>query len=135
MIPSSIIRLRALPLTASGKIDRAALPKSERPSLDHDAEAVRGPVEERIAAIWSEVLGVQDLGPNENFFELGGHSLLVTRVNSQLRACFGIEISLRTLFDNPTISELSEIIESARPPRQGAPSGLPDGALREEALF
>src|SRR6185369_4734329 len=112
MIPSTFVYLDALPLTSHGKIDRRALPTpdAERPAL---AEMFLGPrtgVEEMLASIWSDVLGVR-VGVNDNFFELGGHSLLATQVMSRVREAFGIEIALRSLFEQPTIGELAETVE------------------------
>jgi amino acid adenylation domain-containing protein len=115
MIPSVFVRLDALPLTNSGKVDRRALPAPE-PGLEEREEeyvAPRSMVEEMLASIWSEVLGGVKVGVNDNFFELGGHSLLATQVMSRVRAAFGIEIALRSLFEQPTVEELAETIGEA----------------------
>ena len=113
MIPSSIVRLEALPTTSSGKIDRLALPRPERLRAP-DPPALTA-CEEMIAAVWSDVLDVKAVARHESFFELGGHSLLATRVVSQLRSRFGVEIPLRAVFDNPTLGELGRFIaKSAR---------------------
>ena len=113
MIPSAFVYLDALPLTSHGKIDRRALPApdAERPALAEAFLAPRTGVEEMLASIWSDVLGVR-VGVNDNFFELGGHSLLATQVMSRVREVFGIEIALRSLFEQPTIGELAETIEA-----------------------
>src|SRR6185503_263267 len=107
MIPSVFVYLDALPLTSHGKIDRRALPApdAERPALAEAFLSPRSGVEEMLASIWSEVLGVR-VGINENFFELGGHSLLATQVMSRVREAFGVEIALRSLFEQPTVGEL-----------------------------
>ena len=112
MIPSAFVYLDALPLTSHGKIDRRALPApdAERPALAEAFLAPRSGVEEMLASIWSDVLGVR-VGVNDNFFELGGHSLLATQVMSRVREAFGIEIALRSLFEQPTVRELAETIE------------------------
>ena len=89
-----------------------ALPEPER-SREERSKLVRPrtPVEELLAGIWGEVLSVEEVGVGENFFELGGHSLLATRVISRVRESFAIELSLRNLFERPTIEGLSEVVE------------------------
>ncbi|HEX2269383.1 MAG TPA: amino acid adenylation domain-containing protein, partial [Pyrinomonadaceae bacterium] len=112
MIPSAFVRLDELPLTSNGKLDRRALPAPDlRTALDIVFTAPRTPVEEAVSAIWAEVLGLQKPGVHDNFFDLGGHSLLATQVISRVRKVFAVELSLRTLFDGPTIGELAERIE------------------------
>jgi amino acid adenylation domain-containing protein len=113
MVPTAFVYLDALPLTSHGKIDRRALPApdAERPALAEAFFAPRSGVEEMLASIWSEVLGGVRVGVNDNFFELGGHSLLATQVMSRVREAFGIEIALRSLFEQPTVGELAETIE------------------------
>ena len=116
MIPSLFVRLDALPLTNSGKVDRRALPAPE-PGQEEREEAYVAPrsvVEEMLASIWSEVLGGVKVGVNDNFFDLGGHSLLATQVMSRVREAFGIEIALRSLFEQPTVEQLAETIEEKR---------------------
>jgi acyl carrier protein len=113
MIPSKFIRLEALPLTPSGKVNRLALPIHD---LTREEQAVpyvapRTPTEESMAAIWAEVLRLERVGVHDNFFELGGHSLLATKLVSRLRAAFNIELPLRHLFTTPTAAELAEIVD------------------------
>ena len=122
MIPSLFLLLDTLPLTGSGKVDRRALPApdAERAALAESFLAPRSGVEEMLASIWSDVLGVR-VGTNDNFFELGGHSLLATQVMSRVRAAFGIEIPLRSLFERPTVGELAETIEERLRARVGMP--------------
>jgi amino acid adenylation domain-containing protein len=112
MIPSAFVYLEALPLTSHGKLDRRALPApdAERPALADAFLAPRSVVEELLATIWSEVLGGVRVGVNDNFFELGGHSLLATQVMSRVREAFGVEVALRSLFEQPTVGELAETI-------------------------
>ena len=133
MIPSTIVRLAAVPLTASGKIDRAALPKPERHSSNCSPAAL-SPVEKMIAAVWSDVLGIRDVGAHESFFDLGGHSLLATRVVSQLRSRFGVEIPLRAVFDNPTLREIGRLV-AARQDDGSNGSECSNDFLREESLL
>src|SRR6185295_2612813 len=122
MIPSVFLLLDTLPLTGSGKVDRRALPApdAEHTALAEVFLAPRSGVEEMLASIWSDVLGVR-AGVNDNFFDLGGHSLLATQVMSRVREAFGIEIALRSLFEQPTIGELAETIEEALRARAGMP--------------
>ena len=115
MIPTALVMLPALPLTANGKVDRAALPAPELAGREAEAGwvAPRTPVEEILAGIWSDVLGLERVGAAENFFDLGGHSLLATRVISQLRGAFQVELGLHELFEAPTVAELAARIEEA----------------------
>ncbi len=116
MVPSAFVVLPSLPLTANGKLDRSKLPSPEgaRPDLSNEYVPPRDPVEQGVASIWSEVLGVERIGVHDDFFELGGHSLLATQVVSRMRQAFQVEVPLRSLFENPTVAGLAERIESAR---------------------
>ncbi len=109
MAPATFVVLDALPLTPSGKVDRRALPAPDqaRPELKGTYVAPRNPVEEVVAGIWAEVLKLERVGIHDNFFELGGHSLLATRVISRVRAGLRVELPLRSLFESPTVAELS----------------------------
>ncbi|HEY0511355.1 MAG TPA: non-ribosomal peptide synthetase, partial [Thermoanaerobaculia bacterium] len=113
MIPASFTVLDRLPLTPSGKVDRRALPAPDRArrELERDFVAPRTDSETTIAAIWSEVLGLDRVGVTENFFELGGHSLLLPQVVHRLRAAFQVEVPLRALFDEPTVEGLAITLE------------------------
>jgi acyl carrier protein len=113
--------LDALPLTPSGKVDRKALPVPDesRTPLETAFVAPQTPTEKRLAKIWQEVLGLDQVGIQDNFFELGGHSLLAMQVLS--RACdhFEVELPLARLFETPTIAGLTELIETIRLADQG----------------
>ncbi|HEY0737680.1 MAG TPA: amino acid adenylation domain-containing protein, partial [Herpetosiphonaceae bacterium] len=116
MVPSVVVVLDALPLTPNGKVDRRALPAPEWSAIVSDQPfiAPRTPVEEVVANVWADVLGMARVGRDDNFFALGGHSLLATQVISRLRQTFGIDLPLRSLFDTPTVPGLAEQIEVAR---------------------
>ncbi|MBH8561819.1 amino acid adenylation domain-containing protein [Nostoc sp. CENA67] len=113
MVPSTFVMLENLPLTPNGKIDRRALPAPDtnRTNIEEIVVAPRNSIEEVIAEIWKQVIGLEQVGINDNFFELGGHSLLATQVISRLRKTFEIDLSLRSLFASPTIAELAKTIQ------------------------
>lgn len=123
MIPSAFVMLDAFPLTAHGKIDRRALPapNSTRQETEEVFIAPRTPVEEQLAAIWCDVLGMQTVGIQDNFFNLGGHSIVATRVISRIRATFHVEAPLHWIFQEPTIRGLAEKIEVVRQEKQEEP--------------
>jgi len=116
MIPSIFIMLEKLPLTPNGKVDRTALPEpsSARPALSEAYVAPQTPTEERLAAIWSEVLHIESIGINDNFFELGGQSLLAAQVNSRILNTFQVSLSLQALFESPTIAGLAALIAQSQ---------------------
>src|SRR5262249_42589307 len=107
MVPAAYVWLEALPLTPNGKLDRDSLPA---PGGDAYAgrgyERPQGEVEEKLAAIWSELLKIEQVGRNDNFFELGGHSLLAITLIEQLRQQ-GLQADVRTLFSAPTLGRLA----------------------------
>jgi amino acid adenylation domain-containing protein len=115
MIPSAFLFLRGLPLTPNGKIDRRALPAPDafRPDLEAAYVAPETFIEQRLAAIFMQVLGLNRAGVHDNFFELGGDSLLAAQLVSRVRQAFDIELLLRDLFWRPTIAELSLLVEEA----------------------
>ncbi|HYO98625.1 MAG TPA: amino acid adenylation domain-containing protein, partial [Pyrinomonadaceae bacterium] len=112
MIPAAFVVLDAMPLTPNGKIDRRALPApgQSRPQLGREFVAPRTPVEQELAKIWRELLGVEAVGIHDDFFELGGHSLLLTQLASWIRKDFQVEVPLRVLFDTPTITDMTRAI-------------------------
>ncbi|MEA2247193.1 MAG: hypothetical protein QOH46_1722, partial [Solirubrobacteraceae bacterium] len=115
MVPSAYVMVDGLPLTPNGKVDRDALPAPEwdRATVADEFVAPSTETERRIAEIWSGVLSVDDVGVNDNFFSLGGHSLLAMQVMSRLRERLGVAMTLRSIFDAPTIRELSELVDAA----------------------
>jgi hypothetical protein len=115
MIPSVFVFLDSLPQTASGKVDRRALPAPDgsRPDLTEAYAAPRTPSEELLAKIWAEVLKLEKVGIHDNFFDLGGHSLLATQAVSRMRDAIRKNIPLRNLFEAPTVSGLALLIENS----------------------
>ncbi|MGF1980312.1 MAG: amino acid adenylation domain-containing protein [Nostoc sp. CmiSLP01] len=114
MIPGAFVILEALPLTPNGKVDRKALPAPELTQLSSSNHVPpTTPIENLLAGIWAEILGLNKISIHENFFALGGHSLIATRVISQIRQVFHIELPLRCLFEKPTIAGLAKEIEIA----------------------
>ena len=104
MVPSAFVELAELPLTPSGKVDRAALPlpQSTRPELESDYVLSQSPIEEGLVRIWEETLGVNRVGVNDNYFSLGGDSLSATQAVSRINEAFGIELPVRQLLESPT---------------------------------
>ena len=113
MVPGVFVQLNALPLTSNGKVDRGELPEPDAENTLRDEEfiAPRTSVEKRLAAILSSLLNLNEVSVNDNFFLLGGHSLLGTQLIAKIRGAFGVELGLRTVFDTPTIADLSKEIE------------------------
>ncbi len=137
MVPSAIVALESLPLNANGKVDRKALP-DPRPESGREYQAPQGEVEEALAAIWAEVLGLERVGAAENFFDLGGHSLLLTRMHRLLEDRLHTGLSLIDLFKYPTVGALARridqglVAESAVAAREGEQD---TGARRRAALL
>jgi natural product biosynthesis luciferase-like monooxygenase protein/amino acid adenylation domain-containing protein/non-ribosomal peptide synthase protein (TIGR01720 family)/FkbM family methyltransferase len=115
MVPSTFVLLAELPRTPSGKIDRASLLELQGAGSgdEKDFVAPRTPTEEIMAALWTQLLGVERFGADESFFDLGGHSLLATQLVSRLRDVFGVEVRLRSLFDRPRLAELAAVVDAA----------------------
>ena len=122
MVPTAVVVLDKLPLTANGKVDRKQLPAPEAVASSRSYTAPSTPTEQVLAQIWSEVLKIKQIGANDNFFDLGGHSLLATQVISRIRRAVGVELPLRSLFESPTIFKLSARIEQFRRDQVGLQS-------------
>jgi FkbM family methyltransferase len=118
MEPSVYVRVEELPLTPNGKVDRKALPKPSVEEWETVEWAARTPVEEILAGIYGELLKRDRVGIRENFFEVGGHSLMATQVVSRIRKSFGVEVGVRSVFEEPTVEGLAVRVEEAR--REGA---------------
>jgi acyl-coenzyme A synthetase/AMP-(fatty) acid ligase len=112
MVPSAFIPLDALPLTATGKIDRRALPSPSRarPALKSAFVAPRTPLEEKLAQLWAGVLGLDEVGVHDGFLDLGGDSLLATQVVSRVLTQFHLRVPLRALFDAPTVADMAPLL-------------------------
>ncbi len=136
------------PLTRHGKIDRGALPEPEQALRESRGRRASDIYQEMLTGIWEEVLGVENIGVEEDFFELGGHSLLATQLMSRVREAFGVELELRCLFEEPTIEGLGKRVEkalsagdgSSEPPieriaREGAISQLPLSYAQQRLWF
>jgi amino acid adenylation domain-containing protein len=112
MVPSAIVILERLPLTANGKLDRKALPDPELNQVKPETVAPVGFVQETLAGIWREILALdRDISVNDDFFELGGHSLLVLDLMTQIKAALGKTLPLAAIFQAPTIAALSQLID------------------------
>ncbi len=128
MIPDAFVELDRLPLSANGKLDRAALPEPARQAAEYAAP--RTPIEEEVAGLWSELLGVERVGIYDNFFELGGNSLAAVRMLSDLRDRIGVEVPLRALFGaEPSVAELGERIFQ----QLLAEDEMPEDEMKDEA--
>jgi amino acid adenylation domain-containing protein len=112
MVPSVILEIDELPVTANRKLDRSALPAPDavRPDFEHAYVAPRTPIEERLAQIWAEILQVDTIGTDDNFFDLGGHSMLALRMVARVQDTFAVDLFLTAVFEHPTVAELAEAI-------------------------
>lgn len=117
MVPSSIVPLNSLPLTANGKVDRAALPSPDRMeqlATEEKFAEPRDEVERELCGIWEEVLDARQVGLGASFFELGGHSLLAVQLISRIRKALGVELPVRAIFEAPTVGAMAERIRRER---------------------
>jgi amino acid adenylation domain-containing protein len=112
MVPSAFVFLERLPLTPNGKVDRRALPPPDHRAarVEESLVAPRTPVEEALAEIWSQLLGLERVGIRDSFFDLGGHSLLATQVVARVRDTFQIDLPLRRFFQTPTVADLAVVV-------------------------
>jgi len=115
MLPSTLVMLEALPLTANGKLDHARLPAADGQQLDENEPFVapRNDIEGVVADLWTDVLKRDGLGAHTNFFDAGGHSLLAIRVLGRISKTFGVRLPLRSLFEAPTVAAFAELLLGA----------------------
>jgi nonribosomal peptide synthetase DhbF len=116
MIPSAFVVLDALPLNPNGKLDRNALPEP----ADSHVPMGRGPRDQReeaLCGLFAELLGREPIGIDDNFFALGGHSMLVTKLVNRIRSDLGAEVTVKTVFQAPTVADLSAQLATARAAR------------------
>ncbi|QNK68497.1 non-ribosomal peptide synthetase [Variovorax sp. PAMC26660] len=136
MVPRAIVTLPALPLNANGKVDRKALPEPEGLGRASTYEAPQGHVARTLAAIWSEVLQVEQVGLHDNFFDLGGHSLLLIRAHRLLEDRLKTAFPLVNLFKYPTVESLARWIEQGAGHAAAASAAAGDErALRQRAAM
>jgi acyl carrier protein len=111
MVPSAYCRLKRMPLTDNGKIDLRALPEPARWRAEpRSARPPESAAEIAIAGVWEELLDARNIGATANFFEIGGHSLKASALASRLSRMFGLKITLRNVFDSPTVAELARLV-------------------------
>jgi amino acid adenylation domain-containing protein len=135
MLPRVFMELDQFPRTPNGKIDRRALPlpTPSRPNLEETFVAPRGPVEQRLAKIWAEVLKLDRVGVADNFFELGGDSLLAAQIVARARREFQIGMSLRALFESGSIAAMAERLDEGTVEQRPAPLPWPHTSSGEES--
>ncbi|MGW0915203.1 amino acid adenylation domain-containing protein [Streptomyces sp. NPDC002784] len=133
MVPEHVRVLDEMPLTPNGKVDRAALARTTAPVTDSPAPftAPRSATERAVAAVWQELLGMDEISRDAGFFELGGDSLTAIRVAQRLDRRFGVQLTLRQLFDRPTLSQVAALIDELALPAgdHDAPIRLEEGVL------
>ncbi|WP_309241020.1 non-ribosomal peptide synthetase [Nocardia sp. BSTN01] len=140
MVPDVVLRIAELPLTATGKLDRSALPAPDF-AVRRRRIAPGTDSEQRIADVFGDVLGVADVGATDNFFELGGTSLSATRAVARVRAALGVHVGIRDLFDAPTVAELAARLAeadwavAARPIARTRPDRLPLSPAQQRMWF
>ncbi|HEV7974784.1 non-ribosomal peptide synthetase, partial [Amycolatopsis sp.] len=138
MVPSAFVEVREIPLTPNGKLDRKALPAPEFTA--GSGRQPNTPRETALCELFATVLGVDRVGVDDDFFALGGHSLLVMRLAGRIRSTFGVEVSLRAVFDAPTVAKLAAVLSDAEESRPalvpaGRPEILPLSAAQQSLRF
>src|SRR5438132_475424 len=121
IVPSSFTLLDELPLTANGKLDRRALPDPEPDQWSGDVTAPQSATEEALAELWRGLLGTVRFGVDDDFFDLGGHSLLAAQLISRIRARFAVSLSVRAVFEDPTVAGLARRVDGVRGEAETSP--------------
>jgi acyl carrier protein len=136
MIPASFVFLEKMPLTNSGKIDRAALPQAsgERPKVDQEYVAPATEIQKSIAAIWQDVLRLDKVGLHDNFFDLGANSLLMVRVRSKLLSDLNRDVSMLDLFRHTTIDSLAKFLSGEQEEENSLQESQDRGLARKESV-
>ncbi|HEX2188169.1 MAG TPA: amino acid adenylation domain-containing protein [Longimicrobiaceae bacterium] len=135
MVPAAWVLLAGLPLTPNGKVDRPRLPAPELPAASARYAAPRDMLEDQVAAIWEELLGVQPVGIRDDFFELGGHSLLAVRMMSRVEERFGRAVPLAALFAGATVADLAAALRREWPEGDAEPVVTLNGDGARPPLF
>ncbi len=143
MVPSVFVVLNALPVTPNGKLDRRALPVpgKARPDLENPFVPARTPVEKELSGIWSDILGLDQVGIYDNLFDPGGHSLLATQIASRALDTFRIQVPLDHLLRSPTVADMAAFLnrEASRiidkpgvpPDKRATAPAIPKGQKRK----
>ena len=130
MVPRVYISLERFPLTASGKLDRKALPAPDAEIFESQQyEAPQGETETALAAIWAEILKLERVGRNDNFFDMGGHSLLAIQLGNRIRATLGVALDLRDIFAATTLKDMATVLSAL----VGVQDLLPDASQADAA--
>jgi aryl carrier-like protein len=134
MVPSALVLMEKLPLTANGKLDRQALAALPVEAQDRTSEYVapRTETERSLAAIWGELLKLERVGVDDDVFDLGAHSLLAMKALTRIREAFGVNLVLRNLFEQPTVAQLAPVIDGLA---SLAPPPAKSGGEREEIVL
>ncbi|MFD0262357.1 amino acid adenylation domain-containing protein [Kitasatospora indigofera] len=112
MVPQVFVPLPAMPLTPNGKLDRRALPEPppEAPAAPQGRPAPADELQEQLCGIWAEVLGLPEVGPEDDLFDLGGHSLTIIQISARIRQALGIEVDFDLFFDTPTVAGIADAV-------------------------
>lgn len=112
-MPQLFVPLDALPLTPNGKLDRKALPTATAAPVESSPGGADSDVTRELLAIWAEVLGTPDVGPDDDLFDLGGHSLTIIQIGVRIRERFDVELDFDVFFDTPTVTGIARVVEAA----------------------
>jgi acyl carrier protein len=135
MIPSAFVTVDSLPLSPTGKVDRAALPAPETPTFEPSSHlAPRTPTEEGVAAAFAAVLGLQQVGAEDNLFELGGSSLQAAQVVARVQEAFGVKVGVRDFYTSPVVAAVAAIVDAELAASQGTGNGAAGNGAAEPSM-